>query len=485
MWVGSSVKAAEAQVELTRVLESGDGITAVLPITGANGELRALAYVKDKLVLYDDLSATSLDTVAIRGQWVGRVLCRSGGDTTRIYAVSSVWYEGGSLPLLTRVDYVNGEVGRDTLYLFDADDFWGPWGDMYPTVLYLDLDSASFGAGGPIASYTFDRYQYIMTLGYWTWYESKSWWVSWDMGEVISYRHGLRVQPGDLRSDGSAAFATTLPYDRSHADEPGDYYHYSGTEVYFSDVFGLQTSGGGSRDLWVDDFVPDVPGDEILYYGVNQEFTGAFEGLRTFLGCYSIHDSTLSLMWLDTTLGYTPVDVFPSGRKIIGTRVTATTRYDVFIEYATGEVLGEVDLGRKTETQDFFYTGGGAELHATGRLGDSVYVYSFDVATGVSDEPDNGTKPAGFVLHQNYPNPFNGETAIQLVLSATNNVTATIYNLIGQRVRLVTNETLRPGTHRLSWDGTTDGGQDVASGVYLLKVQVGAASRAIRMLYLK
>jgi hypothetical protein len=93
--------------------------------------------------------------------------------------------------------------------------------------------------------------------------------------------------------------------------------------------------------------------------------------------------------------------------------------------------------------------------------------------------------PTTFVLEQNYPNPFNPTTNIEFSLGSASNVRLDIYNVLGQRVTTLVNETLAAGPHRVLWDATTGNGHRVASGMYLYKLQVNQNSDTKKMMFLK
>jgi hypothetical protein len=79
------------------------------------------------------------------------------------------------------------------------------------------------------------------------------------------------------------------------------------------------------------------------------------------------------------------------------------------------------------------------------------------------------------IIEQNYPNPFNAVTAIVYNLpnlgAQPAPVELTIYNILGQVVRRLVNDRQFPGKHIAYWDGSDDGGQPVASGVYLYQLR--------------
>ncbi len=80
--------------------------------------------------------------------------------------------------------------------------------------------------------------------------------------------------------------------------------------------------------------------------------------------------------------------------------------------------------------------------------------------------------PAEYVLAPNYPNPFNPETRIRFGLPASSQMSLKIFNVQGQLVRILSNETRSAGFHELVWDGTNEQGQQVSSGVYFYMLQV-------------
>jgi hypothetical protein len=101
-----------------------------------------------------------------------------------------------------------------------------------------------------------------------------------------------------------------------------------------------------------------------------------------------------------------------------------------------------------------------------------VYIYSgTGEPTAVGDDPE--TIPSSFTLYQNYPNPFNPSTTISFELKRRSHVTLTILNMLGQEVAHLVNREMAAGAHSVRWDGTTDDGTPVASGVYLYRLTAG------------
>ena len=101
-----------------------------------------------------------------------------------------------------------------------------------------------------------------------------------------------------------------------------------------------------------------------------------------------------------------------------------------------------------------------------------------------SVEVPNGI-PSGFELAQNYPNPFNPETVIKYQTTQSSSVELAIYNLLGQKVRVLINEVKPAGSYEARWNGTNDFGEVVSSGVYVYRLQSGEFESTKKMVFLR
>lgn len=93
--------------------------------------------------------------------------------------------------------------------------------------------------------------------------------------------------------------------------------------------------------------------------------------------------------------------------------------------------------------------------------------------------------PSSITLDQNYPNPFNPTTEIAFSLSQPGNVTLTIYNLLGRKVRTLVDGDLPSGTHRFTWNGRDSSDLGVSSGVYLYTLEANGQSFTKKMALIK
>jgi hypothetical protein len=93
--------------------------------------------------------------------------------------------------------------------------------------------------------------------------------------------------------------------------------------------------------------------------------------------------------------------------------------------------------------------------------------------------------PVEFALHENYPNPFNPTTTLRFDLPEVSNITLTIYNMLGQKVRTFDMQGATAGYHTLKWNATNDYGDPVGAGVYLYQLQTKDFVKTRKMVLLK
>ena len=106
---------------------------------------------------------------------------------------------------------------------------------------------------------------------------------------------------------------------------------------------------------------------------------------------------------------------------------------------------------------------------------------SATASNGVEAETLDAEVPTGVELGANYPNPFNPSTQIQFNLSADGPVRLAVYNLLGQRVRvLVDSANLSAGAHQVTFEAS-----DLASGTYLYRLETPQQTISRRMVLMK
>jgi hypothetical protein len=93
--------------------------------------------------------------------------------------------------------------------------------------------------------------------------------------------------------------------------------------------------------------------------------------------------------------------------------------------------------------------------------------------------------PTEFALHENYPNPFNPTTTLRFDLPKVSDVTLTIYNMLGQKIKTFNMNDTPAGYHSIKWDATNDYGDPVGAGVYLYQLRANEFVKTKKMVLLK
>ena len=108
--------------------------------------------------------------------------------------------------------------------------------------------------------------------------------------------------------------------------------------------------------------------------------------------------------------------------------------------------------------------------------------------TGVTSVSENrlaDNLPTEFALLQNYPNPFNPTTTIKFDLPDNSKIKLSIYNSLGQLVRVLVDKELPAGHHQAVWDGRDFNGSVLASGLYFYQIKADKFVKTTRMILMK
>ncbi|MCK4597561.1 T9SS type A sorting domain-containing protein, partial [bacterium] len=96
-----------------------------------------------------------------------------------------------------------------------------------------------------------------------------------------------------------------------------------------------------------------------------------------------------------------------------------------------------------------------------------------------------GEIPVDYALSQNYPNPFNPITRFTYTVPQQSPVKIEIFNIMGQRVRVLVDEKVAAGSHVVTWNGQSDARMETASGIYFCRFQAGDFCQIRKLVLLK
>ena len=146
------------------------------------------------------------------------------------------------------------------------------------------------------------------------------------------------------------------------------------------------------------------------------------------------------------------------------------TAYDV-TDPATPTLIG---------TYSGFATGAAALTATEDRVlvaAQSAGLYRLASDFSVAVEPG----PTSAFAVEVFPNPFQARSTIRVVLAQPEVVRVEVFDLLGRRVRTLTDGHRAAGVHTIEWDGRTAQGAALPSGVYLVRVQAGTQTETFRL----
>jgi hypothetical protein len=219
---------------------------------------------------------------------------------------------------------------------------------------------------------------------------------------------------------------------------------------------------------------------------------------------------------IDTSTAYTipvtppfPIPSKPVNFKIINTTIGQPIDFAFFeIDGNDGRFTVDTTNANRTDQiiflkkddQDSLVTTWTVLLHlySSGnrnpQIGDTLYLnlfksfqdsdyYSFEaIPSGIVDE---NVLPTDFVLYHNYPNPFNTETTVRFQIGSIQKVSLVIYDVLGRKVRTLVDENLVPGEYSIKWNGHSDEGKIVASGVYFYHLKANDSKSSSEQIFVK
>lgn len=155
---------------------------------------------------------------------------------------------------------------------------------------------------------------------------------------------------------------------------------------------------------------------------------------------------------------------------------TADTAYtDVFVDLTVGS-SGTFELG-------YFISNASLDFSESGYY-DEALGYSITTTMPVAIDVE-GFLPTAMALEQNYPNPFNPSTSINFSIPTDGIVNMMIHDLSGREIATLHNGVLPAGNYVKTWNGLTNSGAQVPSGMYIYRLESASGVMSQKMMLLK
>ena len=108
---------------------------------------------------------------------------------------------------------------------------------------------------------------------------------------------------------------------------------------------------------------------------------------------------------------------------------------------------------------------------------------SIPVRTSTEDEAVPGAD--GYALHTGYPNPFMEQTTFTYQIPSSGHVTISVYNQLGQHVKILVDEQKPHGAYQVVWDGRDLSGRRMPSGVYLFRMTTQRQIKTVQSILIR
>ncbi|MBD3297255.1 MAG: T9SS type A sorting domain-containing protein, partial [candidate division Zixibacteria bacterium] len=221
-----------------------------------------------------------------------------------------------------------------------------------------------------------------------------------------------------------------------------------------------------------------------------------------YSGVYVTSNQDLDSIWVDldwntdrycVTLQDVNPDMYYSGGATSGyamrvDNVTAgPTRHYATVKVTNGKYTDQWGSFVVSNTSAYESCTHGSTASSGSGGGIFTFALPLQYASCIPNDPIQkpATVPRAYELLQNHPNPFNAGTMIDFTLSDESHVRMEIFNIMGQRVRTLVDDVLPAGEHSIEWNGRTADGREVATGVYLYRMDAGPYTQTRKMVLLK
>lgn len=111
--------------------------------------------------------------------------------------------------------------------------------------------------------------------------------------------------------------------------------------------------------------------------------------------------------------------------------------------------------------------------NVTALVDDGESLFSFDAPVEPVANDDVVQPSPASAITSIYPNPFTSEGRIAYRVKDSGNVKIEVYNLLGQKVRMIEDANKNAGTYTVTWNGADDHGNQLGNGIYFVRMNSG------------
>jgi hypothetical protein len=109
------------------------------------------------------------------------------------------------------------------------------------------------------------------------------------------------------------------------------------------------------------------------------------------------------------------------------------------------------------------------------KSGQATAPFNIIIRKGKSANPNDYIKPQPSII-MNYPNPFSSGTTIKFSLPEKEDITLTIFDIVGRRIEEITKGNYNAGIHNIYWQN-----KNILPGIYLLELKTPSGTDILKI----
>ena len=203
----------------------------------------------------------------------------------------------------------------------------------------------------------------------------------------------------------------------------------------------------------------------------------AFDSSRTVMACQWVNGISASMPWCDTYFSYRTL----TGPDSLWSSPVNLTNSDSINNDATHLAPFLAGSGNNYTAFSFYdYVDGVTGPYSDTTKTTNIYIAAVNFTTTPTGAHNDLQVVNKYSLGQNYPNPFNPTTLIKYSVAQRGIVSLKVYDMLGKEVATLVNGTKDAGSYEVNFNAS-----NLASGVYIYKIQAGNFVQSKKMMLLK
>jgi len=187
------------------------------------------------------------------------------------------------------------------------------------------------------------------------------------------------------------------------------------------------------------------------------------------------------------------LEIFTDGVISFWKKVSSEVNYDYFQFYIDGSLQDEWS-GESPWSEESYNVSAGVHTfewrynkdeYLTGGSDCAWIDYIIFPPLGAPTAQDEPVQATHDFLAENFPNPFGNVTNIAFALKQSSKVTIDVYNILGQKIKTITEDEMPSGIHSAQWDGKDTFGHQAANGVYFYRMNTDEFHQTRKMILMK